>query len=197
MKKMKSVIQFLIFGIMIYFFIILGTKDYQTKVEDNVRFSNDYKDISRNNLFKYIGEHEVLDLFNGKSAILFMGFPSNIWSHYYADYLNEIAILNSIDTIYYYDFKRDRSMNNKTYNTIVTHLKEYLVMDDSGNMDIKAPTLVLLKNGQVVYYDDALAYLKGDIAPEDYFNETQKQRMKADLDRVIKEYLREDYAGRK
>ena len=189
---MKSIVQFFVFVIMIYFFIVLGTKDYKTKLADNIRFSNDYKDISKNNIFKYVGEYEVLDLFNGKSAVLFMGFPSNIWSHYYADYLNEIAILNEIETIYYYDFKRDRSMNNQAYNTITNYLKDYLVIDDSGNMDIKAPTFVVLKQGKIVYYDDTLAYLKGDIAPEDYFSENKKQQTKFNLDKVIKEYLKED-----
>ncbi len=177
---------------MIYFFIILGTKDFQTRVADNVRFSNDYKDISKNNVYKYMGEYEILDLFNGKSGIVFFGFPGNIWSHYYADYLNEVAILNKIDTIYYYDFRRDRSMNNKAYTYIVNHLKDYLSLDDLGNMDIKAPTVIILKEGKVIYFNNEIVFLKGLITPEEYFTDLKKLQLKSRFDQAIKEYLKED-----
>lgn len=192
MKKMKRLIQFLLFVVMLYFFIILGTKDFQTKIADNVRFSNDYKDVTRNNLYKYIGENEVLDLFNGKSGVLFFGFPSNIWSHYYADYLNEVATSSGLDTIYYYNFKRDRSMNNSAYNNIVQKLKEYLIMDDVGNMDIKAPMIVMLKEGQVIYLNNDVAFLKGDIAPEDYFTEEKKKVFKQELLIAMQQFKKDD-----
>ena len=112
---------------MVYLFAYLGTKEYKTEVTDNVRFSNEYKDISKNNLYVYANENKILDILNGKSGILFMGFPSNIWSHYYAEYLNEVALRYEIKEIYYYNFSKDRQMNNNVYNTIVNKLKEHLL----------------------------------------------------------------------
>ena len=191
-KKVKKGIQFLLFIGMIYAFIYLGTKEYITQVTDNIRFSNDYKDISKNNVYKYVGEHEVLEILNGKSGILFLGFPSNIWSHYYADYLNEVAINNNIEAIYYYDFKRDRSMNNVTYNSIVQKLAEYMIADDTGNKDLFAPTILIIKNGKILYFEDEILYLKGDISPEDYFTEMKKREVKEQFDMAIKNYLGSD-----
>ncbi len=190
--QLKNIIKFILFVVMIYFFVILGTKDYTTKISDNVRFSNDYKDITKDNIYKYVGEHEVLDLLNNKSGILFFGFPGNIWSHYYADYLNEVAIFNGIKEIYYYDFKKDRSLNNVTYNRIVEYLKDYLRVDDAGNTDIVAPTIVMVRNGNVIYFDDDVAFLKGNQLPEVYFNEATKKSVKERFAIGIKEYLKEE-----
>lgn len=188
-KNKKNILKFVIFIIMIYLFIYLGTKNYMSDVSDNVRFANEYKDISKNNVYKYVGENEILDVLNGKSAIIFMGFSSNIWCHYYADYLNEIALINNVNEIYYYDFKRDRSLNNSGYNNIVKKLKDYLVFDDLGNMDLLAPTVLIVKNGTVLYFDDELREIKGEILPEDYFTDYKKNLLKANFDLAIKKYL--------
>lgn len=173
---------------MIYLFAYLGTKEYQTDVVDNIRFSSEYKDISKNNVFVYLNENKVLEILNGKSGILFMGFPSNIWSHYYAEYLNEVAINNHIEEIYYYDFRKDRNLNNNTYTNIVNKLKEYLTFDDIGNMDLSAPTIVIVKNGEILYFDDEITYIKGDIRPEDYFTDYRKNLVKTNFDLAIKSF---------
>ena len=60
LKNKKNIVKFILFCIMIYLFVYLGTKDYQLNVTDNVRFSSEYKDISKNNLFVYANENKVL-----------------------------------------------------------------------------------------------------------------------------------------
>ena len=144
LKNKRNIIKLFIFVVMVYLFAYLGTKEYKTEVTDNVRFSNEYKDISKNNLYVYANENKILDILNGKSGILFMGFPSNIWSHYYAEYLNEVAVRYEIKEIYYYNFSKDRQMNNNVYNTIVNKLKEHLSFDDNVNIDLSATTVVIV-----------------------------------------------------
>lgn len=187
-KNKRNVIKLILFCVMIYLFAYLGTKEYQTDVVDNIRFSSEYKDISKNNVFVYLNENKVLEILNGKSGILFMGFPSNIWSHYYAEYLNEVAINNHIEEIYYYDFRKDRNLNNNTYTNIVNKLKEYLTFDDIGNMDLSAPTIVIVKNGEILYFDDEITYIKGEIRPEDYFTDYRKNLVKTNFDLAIKSF---------
>lgn len=177
---------------MIYLFAYLGTKEYQTEVTDNIRFSNEYKDISKNNLYVYVNENKVLEILNGKSGILFMGFPSNIWSHYYAEYLNEIALSNQIHEIYYYNFRKDRNLNNNTYNSIVEKLKNYLSFDDIGNIDVHAPTIVIVKEGEILYFDDEITNLKGEIQPETYFTDYRKNLIKTKLNEAIKTFKGSD-----
>ncbi len=188
LKNKKNIVKLLLFCIMLYLFSYLGTKNYQTEVTDNVRFSTEYKDISKNNVFVYVNESKVLDLLNGKSGILFMAFPSNIWSHYYAEYLNDVAINNGIEEIYYYNFKKARNLNNNSYMTIVNKFKEYLSFDDTGNMDLKAPTVAIIKNGNIIYYDDEIINLKGEVQPEDYFTDYRKNLIKTNFDLAIKSF---------
>lgn len=117
-----------------------------------------------------------------------MGFPSNIWSHYYAEYLNEIAINNDVKEVYYYNFYKDRHLNNNTYTLIVNKLKNYLFFDDVGNKDLTAPTIVIVKSGEIVYFDNELVHLKGEIKPEEYFTDSRKNLIKANFDLAIKVY---------
>lgn len=188
-KMIRKIISFFLFIVMLWLFIYLGTKDYSVTITDNVIFANEYKDISKSNLFVYAKEYEILDILNGKSGIIFMGFPSNIWSHYYADYLNEICKLNAIDKIYYYDFKKDREINNREYLSIVNKLADYLYVSDTLNMDLFAPTILIVKNGEILYFDDSIRELKGKQSPEEYFTDYRKNMLMAAIDNALKEYL--------
>lgn len=191
-KIIKNIVSFILFAIMVWLFIDFGTRDYTVKIQDNVKFTNEYKDISKNNIFSYTKEHEVLDILNGKSGIIFLGFPSNIWSHYYAEYLNEIAIANEIDKIYYYDFKKDRDLNNATYLNIVNKLKDYLYESDTEQIDLFAPAIIIVKDGKVLYYNSEVAQVTANITPEEYFNDYRKNLFKTNLDIAIKQYLGEE-----
>ncbi len=177
---------------MLYLFIYLGTKDYHLDVADNIRFASEYKDISKNNLYKYINENEALELLNGKTGILFLGFSSNIWSHYYADYLNEMASFHNLKEIYYYDFYKDRQLNNKTYQKIVQKLDSYLISSDTNKKELSAPTVVMIKNGEIVYFDNEILYLTGDIKPEEYFTDYRKNLIRMNFDKAILAMLGEE-----
>lgn len=186
-KLIKKIISLICLVVMTYLFIYFGTQDYSVKITDNVKFSNEYKDIKKNNVFSYAKEHEILDILNNGSGVIFMGFPSNIWSHYYADYLNEMAIINDIEKVYYYDFKKDRSMDNQTYLNIVKKLSAYLTSDDLDNMDISAPTIAVVKDGNIIYFDDEVNTIKGSVTPEEYFTDYKKNLFMANIDNALKE----------
>ena len=192
LKKSKNIIKLILFVGMLYLFIYLGTKDYHLDVADNIRFASEYKDISKNNLYKYINENEALELLNGKTGILFLGFSSNIWSHYYADYLNEMASFHNLKEIYYYDFYKDRQLNNKTYQKIVQKLDSYLISSDTNKKELSAPTVVMIKNGEIVYFDNEILYLTGDIKPEEYFTDYRKNLIRMNFDKAILAMLGEE-----
>lgn len=176
------------FGIMIWLFIYFGTKNYNLNIPDNVRFANEYKDISMNNIYVYKGKEEINNLLAKGSGIIFLGFPNNIWSHYYADYLNMVAMENGIEEIYYYNFYRDRSLNSDVYENIVKRLKNYLILNDVGRADLSAPSIVMVKDGSVIYYNDELQEIRGEIKPEEYFTDYKKNYLKAEFTNAIKLY---------
>lgn len=191
-KMIKNMISLILFIVMLYLFIHFGTKNYQVKVADNVRFANEYKEVSKNNVFVYATSPEILEILNGKSGIILMGFSSNPWSHYYAEYLNEVVIANHIDKIYYYDFKADREFKTNTYLNIVSKLEDHLYKTDTGNKNLVAPSILIVKNGKILYYDDEISGIKGNITPEEFFTDYKKNLIKANISNVLNEYLMGD-----
>ncbi len=188
-KLVKNVISILLFVIMLILFAYLGTKDYTKEVADNVRFATEYPEVSKNNIYKYTKEHEILNILNGGNGIVFMGFPSNTWSRYYALYLNEAAQINQVSKIYYYDFKKDRDINSKTYLNIVEKLKEYLYVTDLDTIDLSAPTILIVKNGEIIYFNNEVSQMKANITPEEYFNEYHKNVFMNEIDTYLKTYM--------
>ena len=171
-KKIKSVLQGFLFVVIIFAFIFVGTRDFSTKViVDSDKFDSEYSNVDKDNVFVYATAPEVYTKFKNGSAIIFMGFPSNIWSGYYANIINQAAKETGIKEVLYYDFKEDRDQKNATYQSIVLRLANYAPILDTGVQNIYAPTLVVIKNGVILAYDNETAIMNSNISPELYWNE--------------------------
>lgn len=174
-SKTQMILYTIIFGICIALFIIIGKTDFsKDEMPESQKFSSIYNLVEENNLFHFSDATEVLNLINNKSGVILMGFPLNEWTNYYASILDKVAKELKLDTIYYYDFLKDRDESNGTYETIVNKLNMYVTVDDEGTKDLHAPTIVVVKNGEVIAYFDDTAYIKGNVTPEIYYNEYQK-----------------------
>jgi len=174
-KNIKRFLQSILFILIIIAFIYIGTKDFSTKtVIDNEKFDSEYINVSKDNVFRYVNAQDVYTKMKSGSAIIFMGFPSNKWSGYYANILNEAAKQIGIEEILYYDFKDDRENKNATYQSIVLKLNSYVPTLDDDTQNIYAPTLIVIKNGNIIYYDNETAINIGKITPENYWNDFRK-----------------------
>lgn len=190
-NKTQMIIYNLIFIICLILCIIIGTKDYsKNKLSDNERFSNLYNKVGIDNVFKFSGALDVLNIINGRTGIILMGFPTNKWTNYYANIINDVAKELNIKEIYYYDFLDDRINNNGTYETIVNALDVYITVDDLGNKDLHAPTLVVVKNGSIIGYFDETAIIKGTVTPEYYYTDDVVNRTKEEIKTVFLEYMK-------
>lgn len=189
-KKVKLILQGILFVAIIVGFIYIGTRDFNKEVVvDNERFDADYVNVSKDNVFKYANAVEVYQALKG-NAIIFMGYPANVWSGYYANILNEAAKDAGIKEILYYDFYEDRENRNGTYQSIVLSLTNYLVTLDDGTEEIYAPTLVIVKNGKVIAFDNETAFTKGNITPEVYWDEYQSGIKYNNFKIMFQEYLK-------
>ncbi len=189
-KKVKLILQGILFVAIIVGFIYIGTRDFNKEVVvDNERFDADYVNVSKDNVFKYANAVEVYQALKG-NAIIFMGYPANVWSGYYANILNEVAKDAGIKEILYYDFYEDRENRNGTYQSIVLSLTNYLVTLDDGTEEIYAPTLVIVKNGKVIAFDNETAFTKGNITPDVYWDEYQSGIKYNNFKIMFQEYLK-------
>ncbi len=174
-------------------FIYLGTKNYNApirKLSDQESFTQEYG-ITSDNLYAYKNAQDVLELLNTGSGIIFFAFPENEWSHIYADILNEVAKTYEIEEIWYYNFKNDRSNNNYYYNNIVRILNAYVPVIDTGEKELYAPSFVIVKDGEIIGYDDETAIVSGDVTVDDYWTMEKQQRKKVELGILVQKYLNE------
>ena len=192
---MKKFISGIIFVILIIGFIVLGRKEYRTaETTDNVLFSAEYQEIDENNIFTYTNAPKVLSTLRNGSGIIFFGFKSNIWAGYYANILNSAAMDLGLTEIYYYDFLEDRKNNNGTYQSIVELLNDYVVVLDDGTKNLYSPSIVIVKNGEIIAFNNDTAFMNGNINPEDYWTEEQIYLEKIKLSNLISKYINYDYS---
>ncbi len=173
-------------------FIYLGTKNYQKQndLKDNEAFTEEYG-ITTENVFVYKTAKEILETLNSGSAIVFMGFKENKWSSIYADILNDAARESNIKEIYYYNILNDRKRASQTYENIVELLTPYLKVLDDETINIYAPTLVVVKNGEILYYDDETSIIEGDKTVTSYWTNAKKNRKKEEWKNIFSSFLGE------
>ena len=196
MKK-RTIIDIILIFLLLGILIFLGTRDYSKKTEnkDSKRFDKDYSMVSSDNVFKYSSDEEVLNLLKKDNAIIFMGFKENKWSNYYASMLNTAAKNTGVDTIYYYDFLADREKKSVNYVKIVNKISDYLKKDDMDNINLVAPSLVVIKDGVIIFYDDETSITNTSITPEKYWTEYNKTNKLQQFESIFKNYLGVEVIG--
>ena len=189
-KTVKKVLQGILFISIIIAFIFIGTRNFEdNKVVDNEKFDQEYTNVSKDNVFVYQNATEIYNRFRNGSFILFMGYPENIWSGYYANIVNEAAKEAGVKEIYYYNFKNDRDDKNGTYQSIVLKLASYLPVIDDGEQNIYAPTLVVVKDGKVINYNNDTAINIGRLNPEEYWTDLKIASKKSELILMFQDFL--------
>lgn len=190
LSKKQKLISFILFIVLLGAFIFVGTRDYEIKeVDEHKVFSNEYKIVPNENVFVYANSSKIYTSLKSGSSIIFFGFSKNEFSGHYAKIINEVATEKGIKEILYYDFYEDRENYNGTYESIVLLLEDYLSKNDLGKVDLVAPSMVVVKNGKILFYDEETAYTPVKINPDDYWNEYNVGIKKATLGYIFDEYL--------
>lgn len=183
MKK-RTILDLVIIFALLILLIFLGKKDYNVdKTKDNKRFDKEYSMVNKENVFKYTDEEEVLNILK-TNGIIFMAFKENEWSNYYAKLLNEAAKTTGVKEIYYYNFLLDRNKKSVDYKKITELLKNYLKKNDLGEINLNAPCLIVVKDGNINAYDDETSEVLGNETPESYWTD-EKMIQKLEQFRII------------
>lgn len=187
-NKWQMIIYCILFIILIGAFIYLGTLDYDELLPDNEQFAEDFSLVSEDNVFKYVNATDALMVANGTKGIVLFG-TQNEWVNYYANIVNKVAKEVGIDTIYYYDFVSNRQDNNGTYEAIVESLSDYVTYNDYGTPEIYAPSLLVVSGDEVLLFDTETSFVRGDIAPSEYWNSFNESAKMQELRNVFTKYL--------
>ena len=196
MKK-RTIIDIILIFLLLGLLVFLGTRDYSKKTEgkDSKIFDSDYSMVSKDNVFKYASDEEILDIMQSGNGIIFMGFKENEWCNYYAKMLNDAAKKSNIETIYYYDFLADREKKSVNYTKIVNYIKDYLKKDDKGEVNLVAPSVIVFKDNIVIYYDAETSLTASSITPNQYWQENTMNNKIDHFNLIFDNYLGGENGG--
>ena len=188
MKKKRIMILvsvIILFMIGVVSLVLFLKKDKKT-VSDMEKFSAEYHEVAKNNLFVYRNIDEIINILEKGTGIVYLGFPECKWCQRYTKYLNEVAMDMGISKIYYYNIREDRKLNTENYQKIVSILENYLQNDEEGNKRIYVPSVIALKKGEIVGFDDETAWdTKGFETPDEYWNTDEVNDLKEKLEKMI------------
>ncbi|MBD9105851.1 hypothetical protein EGW03_05205 [bacterium] len=188
MKKKRIII---LVSVIILFMIgvvslVLFLKKDKKAVSDMEKFSAEYHEVAKNNVFVYRNIDEIINILEKGTGIVYLGFPECKWCQRYTKYLNEVAMDMGISKIYYYNIREDRKLNTENYQKIVSILENYLQNDEEGNKRIYVPSVIALKKGEIVGFDDETAWdTKGFETPDEYWNTDEVNDLKEKLEKMI------------
>ena len=153
---------------------------------DAQKFSEEYTQVDKNNVYVYRTIDEIINILEKGTGIVYLGFPECQWCQRYTKYLNEVAQDMGLTKIYYYNIREDRANNSENYLKIVEILKNYLQFDEEGNSRIYVPSVIAVKKGEIVGFDDETAWdTKGFSTPDEYWNDNEVQELKTKLEIMI------------
>ena len=180
----------ILFIVLIFLFVYLGTRNYKNMdISDNEKFDADFSLVGKDNVFKYVIDKEVYLSLNQNNTILFLGTKDNEWVNYYAKLINDVAKEYNIKKILYYDFFEDRKNHTGTYQVIVNKLSDYIETNDEGKKNLYAPTFIVIKKGEIIYFDDETSFVRGNITPAKYWSLEKQEAKKQELRIVFSNYL--------
>lgn len=197
-EKKNNKILYIIIGILAVIALGVGFYVGYNSVKDNeetdaVRFASEYP-VSEDNVFVYRTLEEINKILENGTGLIFLGFPECPWCRGYAPIINEIAKQEKLEKVYYFNIKQDRADNTELYQKTVKLLEENLRYDEEGNRRIYAPSLIAVKNGKVVGFDDTRYWNnKSYETPEDFWNKEDLTSMKEKLVKMITDVNEKSY----
>lgn len=162
-------------------------EDHQQASQIEDKFRSEYPDVSEEHRFSYASPSEVEAVFEEGSGLVFLGFPECPWCQKLAPIVNEAAMAEELNKIYYLDIRQARINNDETYQKLVGYLSEYLEKDEEGNPRIFVPDVTAVNKGKVVErFKQEPAGEGEEPAPDAYWTEDRRARAVEQIRQMIK-----------
>ena len=121
MKKKLLLIIPIMFAI-----LLTGCTEKET---DAKKFAKEYTSVDEYNYFVYRDSKEIIKILENGTGVVYLGFPECPWCQAYVPMLNEVADIEGLEKIYYFNVLEDRKNNTDDYKKIVEILNEYLQLN--------------------------------------------------------------------
>lgn len=162
-------------------FLVFGIKDVidkynSEKVTDATLFKREYKEVSEDNVYKYLNLKDAEKMLKEETGIILIGNSLNSWTQVLVGPLNEIAKEEKRE-IYYLSTK-EIDKESKNYKNILKILNK---------KELEVPNLIFIKEGKIlkIYSKEDLYDKEYDGAPIEYWTEEQKTVLKEEISKDI------------
>lgn len=155
----------------------------KSRMDDNEKFSVEYN-VSKNNPFKYARVHDVIDLLNDGTGIVYFADSDDEKSLYYTELILDTLNSNELNEIYYYNPSNIKDNNTKNYKEIVTIIEDYLPEDENSNVYLDIPNLFFVKNGKIIGH----THIDSKYDMDDLLEEKVKKKLIKELKNVITKF---------
>lgn len=157
----------------------------------------------------YKTDKEIVDVMENGTGIIYFGFNTCPWCRSIVEVLMDVVSKNNIDDFYYVDIKDIRSSyevkdkklvktkeGSSSYYRILAklddNLKDYKITSNKKSYDTKekrlyAPTVVAIKNGEVVGFHDGTVDSQKD--PYLGLNDEEKKELTDIYSKLVKELI--------
>lgn len=189
--KTKNIIRKTIYGIlflaMIVAFVYLSEK-YADNGDDHVITINDYYQNVNNSKYEIIRGSKLISLLQEGKSIIFIGSSTSEAAIKYIEELDPIIRKTGVDKIYYYDINNDKAQKNSNYYEIRELLKGSLITTDGSENNLLAPSLYIVDNGKVKYYNIETVAIKNTDKIEDYWTQEKESAFISEVTTAINKY---------
>lgn len=186
-KILRKVIYFILFALMILAFVYFGEK-YADNSKDKVLTISDYYENIDDDYITVIGSTKMINYLKNGNNIILIGSSTSSWSKAYIEKLNVIFKDNDVDKIYYYDLDNDKTQKNSSYYDIRELLKGNLITTDGSNNNLLAPSLYIINDGKVLYYNVDTVAMKNTISVDEYWNEEKTEEFTLEINEALSNY---------
>ena len=175
------------FWLISFCFIYLGNKyagNSEIKTQDITDY---YKNIDKDN-FNVIRGGKFISLFKKGKHVIVIGNSTSEYSKKYIQEINKIIEKNNITNINYYDIVNDKAQGNSNYYQLIELLDGYLITTDMTNSNLLSPSLYIIDNGKVKYYNIETSAMKNTDKVSDYWTSEKELEFEQNITEAINKY---------
>ena len=184
---LRKIIYFLLFALMIVAFIVLSEK-YADNSEQRISVISDYYENTKANCYEVISGNKMISLLKSGKNIIFIGSSVSDYSRKYMEELDTIFKNLKIDKVYYYDINNDKLQENSNYYDIKELLNGYLVETDTVSNNLLSPSLYILNDGKVMYYNVETSAMKNTDTVKSYWTPEKEITFSNEITAAISNY---------
>lgn len=182
----RKIIYLLMFALVIFGFVYLSNK-YENK-DTEVKYITDYYKDLKSEKYEVINGTQMINYVKRGKNIIIIGSETSEWSKKLMTIVDPIFDTFGIDKVYYYDINNDKAQKNSNYYKIKELLKGSLTTTDGSNSNLLAPSIYIVDNGKILYYNTDTVAMKNTIEIDEYWNEENLINFQIEFEQALVNY---------